>query len=133
MEPGKGNCETCKRLVRLLSGLDFFPADPEVRLLLVERLHRSATDHEHAKDMIDRWLDTNTAAAKVADLVRLAGEMRKGQVLPAGCDQCNGEPWVIGPNGAGRCQCARGQELRRRDRSHEPPQAVQRESYGCQR
>jgi hypothetical protein len=107
------NCKTCAGLIRLCCSLDFFPTDPEVRGLLIERLHRLAKDHHHAKDMIDRWLDTQTVAPKVANLVELAGTVRAAsQVLPAGCDVCQGEPWVVNDRGAARCVCARGQALR---------------------
>lgn len=113
MEPGKGNCATCAGLIRLCSGLDFFSADAEVRRLLVERLHRLAKDHQHARAMIDHWLDTQTVAPKVADLVTLASRVRSGSdALPAGCEICNGEYWVIGERGADRCTCPRGQALR---------------------
>jgi hypothetical protein len=44
MDPGKGNCATCAGLIRLCRGLDFFPADAEVRRLLIERLHAFAKD-----------------------------------------------------------------------------------------
>lgn len=118
MEPAKGNCEKCKGLIRLCSGLDFFPADPEVRLLLVERLHRLAKDHRHAKAMIDRWLDTHTVTPKVADLVSLAAEVGISQGLPDGCDMCNGEPFVVHGQGATRCTCPRGQALRQMDQRH---------------
>jgi hypothetical protein len=119
MEPGKGNCETCKRLIRLCGNLDYFPVDPQIRLLLVERLHRLAGDHQHAKAMIDRWLDTQTAAPKVADLVSLAAQVRTAsQGLPAGCPVCNGQPWVEGPDGWGRCSCGRGQALHQMDQRH---------------
>src|SRR5690242_7130247 len=65
MELGKGSCAACTALIRLCSGLDFFPVDAEVRKLLVERLHRLARNHDHAKLMVDRWLETQTAAPKV--------------------------------------------------------------------
>ncbi len=118
MEPGRGNCEKCKALIRLCSNLDYFPADPEVRLLLLERLHRLAGDHQHAKAMIDHWLDTQTAAPKVADLVGLAAQVRTAsQGLPAGCERCHGgDPFVEGSGGLWvRCGCARGRALRQMD------------------
>jgi hypothetical protein len=116
-------CVTCAGLIRLCGGLDFFPADPEVRALLIERLHRVAKDHQHAKAMIDHWLDEQRVAPKIADLVALASHVRSAsEGLPDGCSICHGEPWVIGPNGAARCSCARGQALRqmsiRREHEH---------------
>ena len=120
MEPGKGTCATCMGLIRLCGGLDFFPGDAEIRKLLVERLHRVARNHEHAKRMIDHWLETQTAAPKVADLVSLAGAVRSEEkALSAGCDICNGEPWIVTERGAKRCGCARGQELRAKDTAWE--------------
>jgi hypothetical protein len=95
MEPVKGSCATCTGQIRLCGGLDFFPTDAEIRRLLVDRLHRLAKDHQHAKAMIDRWLETETVAPKVADLVRLAAQVRMAPPLPDGCDRCNGEPYVI--------------------------------------
>jgi hypothetical protein len=119
MEPGKGiNCDTCAYLIRICGGLDFFPSDVEVRRLLVDRLHNLATNHEHAKAMIDRWLETETVAPKVADLVRLATQLRSGPALPDGCNLCNGEPYVVvEERGAARCTCARGEALRQLDRA----------------
>jgi hypothetical protein len=120
MENGKGSCSVCTGLIRLCGGLDYFPSDIEVRKLLVERLHRVAKSHEHAKGMIDRWLDTKTAAPKVADLVDLATAVRiASDSLPAGCDVCRGEPWVVVERGARRCTCTRGQALRAKDAQRE--------------
>ena len=122
METGKGNCERCKRLIRLCSGLDYFPADPEVRMLLVERLHRLAKDHQHATRMVDRWLETRITTPKVADLVGLAAEVQTSHALPEGCGICHGEPFVFGDRGGKRCACPRGQALRQmdQDRAQEP-------------
>jgi hypothetical protein len=120
MEPNKGNCERCKALIRLCGGLDYFSADPEVRLLLIERLHRLASDHAHARAMVDHWLDTQTVAPKVSDLVSLAAQVRTSSSgLPVGCDVCHGDVWVIGNRGAARCTCPRGQALRQMDRQRE--------------
>ena len=120
MEIGKTTCGTCAGLVRLCGGLDFFPADVEVRKLLIERLHRLAKNHDHAKAMIERWLDAQVAAPKVADLVSLAATVQTGQkALPEGCEWCNGDPWIVTDRGAMRCSCARGQELRAKDITRE--------------
>lgn len=123
MEPGKHNCATCAGLIRLCSGLDFFPADAEVRRLLVERLHRLANSHEHARAMVERWLDTQTAAPKVADLVELATTVcsEPRSALPAGCDRCDGAWFVVTDQGAARCTCARGQALLQMDRRRLAP------------
>jgi hypothetical protein len=119
MEPGKSNCETCKRLVRLCGGLDFFPQDQEVQSLLVERLHMAARDHQHAKSIIYRWLDTQTAAPKVADFLKTAAEMRPARGLPDACGECkqSGGYWVFTDRGADRCRCPRGQALSQMDRA----------------
>jgi hypothetical protein len=91
MEPVKGtNCAACAYLIRLCSGLDFFPADVEVRRLLVETLHCLAEDHQHAKFMVSRWLETETIAPKVANFVALAAQVRNGPSLPDGCSICDG-------------------------------------------
>lgn len=119
----KDTCATCAALIRLCAGMDFFPADAEVRRLLVGRLHRLAKNHDHAKAMINRWLDTQTAAPKVADLVALAGEVPStpGASLPAPCEECaaNGGNWRVvhrgGAEGMDRCLCARGVALRALD------------------
>jgi hypothetical protein len=116
METSKHVCDTCTTLVRLCSGLDYFPADIELRRLLVERLHRLAVDHDHATAMIERWLERETAAPKVADLVALAAEVKTKQELPAGCDICGGDPWILTKRGAARCGCGRGRVLRDADR-----------------
>ncbi len=106
------------------SNLDFFPVDVEVRTLLVaERFHRVAKDHQHAQAMIDHWLDTQPAAPKVADLVSLASSVRSPSSpgLPEGCGICQGEPFVFVEErgGADRCTCPRGQALRQLERQHE--------------
>jgi hypothetical protein len=86
MEREKGSCAICTGLIRLCSGLDFFPADAEVRRLLVERLHGLAKSHEHAKAMVEHWLEHERAAPKVADLVALAGQVRVAGALTADCE-----------------------------------------------
>jgi hypothetical protein len=119
MESGK-TCATCAGLVRLCGGLDFFPSDIEVRRLLAERLHRLARNHQHASRMIDTWLERETVAPKIPDLVRLANDVRaESETLPDGCEVCGGEAWVVDDRGARRCNCARGQSLRQADRSRE--------------
>ena len=132
MEPGKGNCAVCASLIRLCSGLDFFPADVEVRRLLVEALHRLAVDHQHAKFMVSRWLETETIAPKVANFVALAAQVRNGPSLPDGCGVCDGAPFVIRDyefggtrySGAARCACPRGEALRQLDRLRESQETV---------
>jgi hypothetical protein len=120
MELNKGGCSTCTSLIRQCAGLDFFPQDVQVRKLLVERLHRLARNHDHAAAMIDRWLETQTAAPKVADLVSLAGDVRTdAKALPTGCEVCGEELWVVTDRGARRCGCARGLELRAMDIARE--------------
>lgn len=123
-DSGKG-CEACTKLIRLCSGLDFFPADPEVRRLLIDQLHRLAKDHQHAQAMVYRWLETEKIAPKVADLVGLSNQVRAAsQEMPAGCSNCNGDPWVMGPKGMRRCDCDRGQALRRMDKRRDAGQAA---------
>jgi hypothetical protein len=41
---------------------------------------------------------------------------RASQVLPAGCDICRGEPFMVDERGATRCTCPRGQALRQMER-----------------
>jgi hypothetical protein len=122
MEAGKGTCATCAGYVRLLGGCDYFPTDTEVRRLLVERLHRLAKNHDHAKAMIDRWLDTQTVAPKIADLVALAKSVHREKAeLPAGCEKCLGYGMIsctreIDGRSYGYvrcCECARGQYYER--------------------
>lgn len=126
MEPCNGtNCAACANLVRLCSGLDFFPADVVVRRLLVDALHCLADDHHHAKLMIARWLETETIAPKVANFKVLAGQVRSGPSMPDGCGICDGAPFVIrdyefggtGYSAADRCTCPRGEALRQLDRT----------------
>jgi hypothetical protein len=106
-------------LIRICSGLDYFPPDSEVQLLLVERLDRLAMDHQHAAAMIDAWIEKQTQAPKVADLVNLSTQVGISlEALPAaGCELCNGLPFVIRERGTysygERCTCARGQAFRR--------------------
>jgi len=76
---------------------------------LVAKLHRVAADHREAAEMIEHWLDTQTVAPKVADLVRMAEE-RKNRVQLPRCSICHGQRWVVidESRGAGRCSCAKG-------------------------
>ena len=127
METGRSNCGTCAKLIRLTSGLSFFPADDEVRRLLIERLHRVAKDHEHARAMVTHWIDTQREAPKVADLFVLAGEVSTSrEALPAPCDECapyGGTHRLIirrGTEFMARCVCARGQRLAAMDARASP-------------
>lgn len=52
MEATNHGCATCASLIRLCGGLDYFPADDNVRGLLAERLHHFARDHSSAKAMM---------------------------------------------------------------------------------
>jgi hypothetical protein len=108
-----GMCAVCAGLIRLCGNLNFFSPDIEIRRLLVEKLHCIADDHDHAKAMIDRWLELSPAAPKVSDLYRMAQETRKQEELPAGCPVCRGDPWVVDGGVAVRCTCARGDALAR--------------------
>ncbi len=126
MEPRNFNCAECKRLVRLCSGLDFFPADPEVRMMLIERLHCLAASHEHARRMIDRWLERKTMAPKVSDLVGLAAEVSsRTETLPGPCDLCRPHAgnWQVverrGEEFMSRCDCPRGKALQQADANRE--------------
>jgi hypothetical protein len=126
MEPSKKtSCASCAGLIRLCSNLDYFPADAELRRLLVESLHHLAEDHKHAKAIIDRWLENETAAPKVANLASLAAQVRNGPALPDGCEICNGEWFVIHERGA-RCTCPRGETLRQLDRARESQEILRR-------
>ncbi len=134
LEPAKNSCTTCAGLIRLCAGLDFFPVDPAIHELLVERLHRLAKDHGHARAMIGCWLDTETVAPKIADLVQLASVVPSPESpdgLPTACDTCkeSGGYYVIvdyphGLTAAARCTCARGQRLRERDEQHKYQRAA---------
>jgi hypothetical protein len=123
MDPGKSTCAACAGLIRLCGGLDFFPADTEVRKLLVDRLHHFAKNHDHATAMIETWLNRERVAPKIADIVSLAAEVHSNkQALPLGCDLCRGggELWVVTESGASRCTCARGKALRAKDLERNP-------------
>ncbi len=111
-----GMCIVCTGLIRLCSNLNFFSGDFEIRRLLIDRLHCIADDHDHAKAMIDRWLETSPAAPKVFDFMYMAQVTRKREALGSGCDVCHGEPWVLGPNDIVRCGCTYGQALAELDR-----------------
>ena len=131
MQPTKGTCETCRQLIRNCASMDFFPADTQIRTLLIDRLHRAARDHDHARKMIDLWLETATAAPKISDLVSLAGQVRSsgGDSLPAACATCSGPPTGYGGlfvfvqtdrgEATARCDCDRGRALQRLDQQRE--------------
>ena len=99
MELRSHSCPECTRLIRLCSGLDFFPADGEVRRLLIDSLHGNSRNHDQAKAIIEHWLRTQTTAPKVANLVALARDLRENISLPPGCEICRGEPWIITDRG----------------------------------
>jgi hypothetical protein len=102
----------CSSLIRLCSGLDFFPPAGEVRDLLVDTLRRVAMNDNHAERIISRWLEAERRAPAVTDLIRLAGEVPlSDQPAPRPvnphCDACLGLGFYFvqrdGYEGAGRC------------------------------
>ncbi len=116
----------CARLIRLCSGLDFFPKDEEVCDLLVTTLQRVAVDDQHAAAMVNHWLSKTRQAPTVSDLIRLSTEVSAAasKDLPDRCQQCRGdaragrqEDWVLTDEGVRRCSCPRGQALLALDRT----------------
>jgi len=111
----------CAELIRLCTGLDFFPADAPARELLVETLRRRADSDEHAERIIDRWIETERKAPVPADIVQLARDIPLGAegAIPGGCPECQGQDWVVQEtkehSAAGRCSCPRGRFLMARD------------------
>jgi hypothetical protein len=131
------SCATCTALIRLCSGLDFFPSDAEVRALLIDRLHRLSGNHDRARRMIDSWLNSNRVAPKIVDLVELAAHLPQSETttLPAPCDACapfGGTHRLVAQEGfldsLGRCVCARGQALRAMDAANRNKPARGREA-----
>lgn len=127
------NREVCKKLIQQCGGLDFFPADKEVRTLLVDTLQRVAASEDHATRMISRWLEedcleigkdgTKTRRAPtVADIVALSRTIVAAAATkaPSGCEVCMGSGWMTveknGVLGSKRCDCARGRHFAEMDK-----------------
>ena len=109
-----------------LSRLRGMPGDPkeaeDLAAALKERrraLLNGARSEVHARRIVDSLLDTCQFFPTVSE-IREACEYIAGDVLPDGCAECRGAPFVTvtrnGVEGAGRCSCERGRYLAARDR-----------------
>jgi hypothetical protein len=108
----------CAELIRLCSGLDFFPKDAVVRDRLIDTLQRLTVSDDHATRVIDRWLERERRAPLVSDLVALAAEVNptvnRVVLLNYGCPECEGTGFqivskgVLGITGVAPCpnRCA---------------------------
>jgi hypothetical protein len=131
MEQTSKSCGVCGPLIRRCANTDFFPKDAEVRALLIDGLHRASKgDHATAKAAVDLWLETESRAPRLSDFGEMVAKARtisfSGSALPAPCATCreSGGFHVIvdfpgGQTGARRCDCARGQALRRADEARQ--------------
>jgi hypothetical protein len=87
----------CGELVRLCSGLDFFPRDQAIIDLLVGTLQRVSANDTHAERIINSWLERERKSPMVSDIVNLAGQVPAGsgrKVNPS-CDMCEGLGYMI--------------------------------------
>jgi hypothetical protein len=106
----------CTELIRLCTGLDFFPSDKPVRDLLIATLYRVAASDEHATRIIENWLEREHRAPLVADIVALSSELNRTPVqtvrtFNTSCEVCRGSGWKIvsGPYGfTGAMRCPYG-------------------------
>ena len=81
-----------KPSVHRLSGLDYFPREPEAISALADILASRCTDENHVKAVVAAWLEEHTTAPKPAELIplieRLAPEAPKR--ADPNCPQCSG-------------------------------------------
>lgn len=106
-------CPECFQLILLCERMDYFPSEDQQVRALVAKLHQISVDHGHASRIIGLWIEKQTIAPKVANLISIAGETTEGSTLPEGCSICKGDYWIETPHGVDRCNCSRGQALRR--------------------
>jgi len=108
------------KLVKRLSGLDFYPTVPEAQDVLVDALATAPT-LAAATVVVDDWLAANREAPKPADL-RAAGKQQEpheysaeglyGQRPAVECRNCRDNGWITDEE-SGRfkaCWCACGKQ-----------------------
>jgi hypothetical protein len=87
----------CGELIRLCSGLDFFPKDGTICDLLVGTLQRVAVSDSHAERIINSWLERERKSPTVSDIVNLAGQVPagSGRKVNRDCELCEGMGFMI--------------------------------------
>ncbi len=71
-----------------MSGLDFFPPDSAGLTELSRTLGNCAASEDHARRIIDRWIEKHEKCAKPMDLAAVAADIPVGKVAPEGCGKC---------------------------------------------
>ncbi len=109
-------------------------AKSAIRNELGRALEKHAASDEHA-DRIVEALMRGTFRPTPAEIAAIAGDCRRNESLPAGCDICQGEPWVTVEkiqwefpkakeeargkqyiaSGSRRCECDKGRWFRAKD------------------
>ncbi len=119
----------CKKQLQRCSGLDLYNTlDEDGSRELLRALMEASADDAHAKVVIDKWLKTSPKRPTPYDIYRTADETRPPEVVPPGCDVCQGEPWIRVEGGMARCTCAAGQWFRQKDRENGVAAKTQREA-----
>lgn len=111
--------------------------DEERLKALASTLADEAQSEQHGSLMMREWARISQFVPTPADIVEMAGRVGDPSApeIPAGCERCGGELWVAvtrgETSGVERCNCARGQYLRSRDKERTAaPAPVTRERGG---
>lgn len=98
MEASKENRSECLKLIGDFRSLDYFKAlEPRDLAIMAGALVKSCRDLEHARKVVDGWIEEHTKCPTPADLHRLARETSKQAAvyLPSACDLCREIPGYI--------------------------------------
>lgn len=145
MEISQGNQEACLDLLRDFRTLEFFATLEANDLNIYARaLMKSCRDLDHARQVIEKWIENNRRIPTPADLHATARQVAENEViqLPPACKLCRDVPGyvrkmvIIRPPSvfAGEtrieltpCRCARGRMIAagaRKIREDKPPAAA---------
>ena len=116
----------CLREIKRMGGLEFPPAFVEGWQELAKALQERAVSEEHAKRIVSRWIEHNTAVPKPSEIRYFAANVPADPLLdqprlPAPCEICapDGGLFVQTERGVKRCTCPRGQRLKLSDDQHQ--------------
>lgn len=108
----------CKEQVSRFAGCPGWPSKEypaAIRDLVDSLVSLSRSDRGFAQRLVDICKETGTFCPTVADLIRIAGELRTSRTYPdprtrIGCEKCDWTGWrlIKGPKGEGskRCECS---------------------------
>ncbi len=127
------------------SSLPKFPLYPQGVKELRETLRKHTATLDRAVRVMDRVIDKYDRCPTPKELTEVAREVaQEVEAVPQGCELCGGRPWISVeklvwefPNaegdrrgkqymgsGAERCQCAKGQWFRQKDRENDAKRAA---------